>query len=49
MFKVIETVIHYFLVNQNEMDSYIKSQQPTSLSQVEELVRQYPSSAGLYQ
>lgn len=49
MFKLIETAIHYFLVSQNEMDSYIKSHHPTTISQVEDLMRQYPSSAGLYQ
>ena len=49
MFKVIETAINYFFVSSTEMDSFIKSHQPTTLSQVEDLMRKYPSSAGLYQ
>lgn len=49
MFKVIESAINYFIVNRTEMDSFIKAHQPTTLSQVEDLMRKYPSSAGLYQ
>ena len=49
MFKVIETAINYFFVSQNEMDTFINKHQPTTLSQVEDLMRKYPSSTGLYQ
>jgi hypothetical protein len=50
MFKIIETAVDFLFLNRNgNMDQYIESKNPTHLSEIEELIRKYPSSTGMYQ
>jgi hypothetical protein len=50
MFKLIETAVDFIFLNRNQdMDNYIKSKNPTHISEIEELIRKYPSSTGMYQ
>lgn len=50
MFKIIESAVDFLFLNRHDsMDNYVESKKPTHLSEVEELIRKYPSSTGLYQ